>query len=502
MKRHLSDCSGSTASPSKKSRLETAEEAVIDLTEDADYDSDATEIVETAREKEKRTESGRPPAPSRPVPYVDPRISLTRVEALGSAQNVGSKTLGNVFGLKDIECMLQLNYMVQLTWMMRHLPDQSIPITFVHGLRQASAQMLRAEASQFPNVKLVSPDLPIAYGTHHTKAMFIFYKDGDMQVIIHTANMIQQDWKNKTQGIWSSPVLKKRTDTSNAESAFGTDLIEYLRAYGSSLRTWCDRLEGYDFTPCKAVIIGSVPGRHSGVNLRKWGHIRLRTCLQQVKIPEQCCKKSILVGQFSSIGSLGVTDDWLTNDFGVSLSAARNRQECSTPNFKLVFPTVENVRTSFEGWAAGGSIPFDSKNWVKQESWMRPRLNVWAAQKQGRARAMPHIKTFARLVPDTGEIAWILLTSSNLSKAAWGSFEKKGEQLMVEDFQNGTMRNVSASELPSLSLTAQPAAGTTDFIVPIRLPYDLPLTPYRSNDVAWTWDSRQNEPDSLGYIKD
>lgn len=43
-----------------------------------------------------------------------------------------------------------------------------------------------------------------------------------------------------------------------------------------------------------------------------------------------------------------------------------------------------------------------------------------------RQRAMPHIKTFGRYRHFPGEgtrLAWLLLTSHNLSKAAWGSLQ-------------------------------------------------------------------------------
>jgi tyrosyl-DNA phosphodiesterase 1 len=37
------------------------------------------------------------------------------------------------------------------------------------------------------------------YGTHHTKMMFLVYTNG-IRVIIHTANLIEDDWGLKTQG--------------------------------------------------------------------------------------------------------------------------------------------------------------------------------------------------------------------------------------------------------------------------------------------------------------
>lgn len=78
----------------------------------------------------------------------------------------------------------------------------------------------------------------------------------------------------------------------------------------------------------------------------------------------------------SSIGSLGASaDSWLTGEFLSSLSSSQSKQkptltsalskQNSQCDMKLVFPTVDNVRNSLEGYDAGGSIPFDEKNWIK-----------------------------------------------------------------------------------------------------------------------------------------
>ena len=37
------------------------------------------------------------------------------------------------------------------------------------------------------------------------------------------------------------------------------------------------------------------------------------------------------------------------------------------------------------------------------------------------------------------EIIWLLLTSSNLSKAAWGALQKKGKQLMIRSYELGVL---------------------------------------------------------------
>ncbi|KAI8922556.1 tyrosyl-DNA phosphodiesterase I [Powellomyces hirtus] len=414
--------------------------------------------------------------------------------------------------------MLQFNYMVELSWLMSHLPNKTIPVTFVHGFRGESLDYLREEASHFPNVRLVIPNLPIAYGTHHTKMMCLFYVDGDAQVIIHTANMISRDWGNKTQGMWVSPMLHRKLGTGSCQ--FESDFSEYLAAYGSSMRHWRERLQTYDYTQCKATLVASVPGRHTGNDMYKWGHLKLRRSLEKVSIPEALRAKSLLIAQFSSVGSLGTSDEWLMQELGNSLSACRNKQLGSNLPMKLIFPTIDNVRTSLEGWAGGGSLPFDTKNWVKQESYMRPRLCVWEANEAGRPRAVPHIKTYTRIDPESGEMGWFLLSSSNLSKAAWGSVEKKGTQIMIRSYELGVLivsddfktdstqkavlQAVTVAGLATIHPKDSPSPTDASLVVPIRLPYDIPLTPYKPHDVPWTKDSLDeslaSKRDTFGFF--
>ncbi|KAJ3186535.1 tyrosyl-DNA phosphodiesterase 1 [Gaertneriomyces sp. JEL0708] len=508
MKRRISQITESDevrgASASKKPNRSTSD---ILHVEDKNENSDAdTEIADEE------------PSHHPPTVYLDPNIRLMRVNDLPNHQNVWSKSLSDLFR-GDLECMLQLNYMFQLSWMMSHLPVQSrtIPITVVHGLRGMSQSVLQSESLHFPSVRIIFPHLPIAYGTHHTKAMFLIYRSGHLRVVIHTANMISQDWGRKTQGIWTSPLLpKKSSDAPNSTSAFERDLLQYISAYDGRLSTWHKRLAEYDYSSCKATLIASAPGRHTGDALKRWGHLRLRECLADIAVPDDCRESSTVVCQFSSIGSLGPTDAWLANELGLSLSAASNTSEM--PDLRLVFPTVENVRTSLEGWDAGESIPFNSKNWNKQKGYMRPRLCQWSAKRAGRERAMPHIKTFTRVSP-TGTIAWFLLTSSNLSKAAWGSFEKGGTQLMIRSYELGVLlaphhfqafpgqrlllRNVTPDVAPNIDLVASAPSTSNagDVVVPIRLPYDLPLVPYEAEDEPWTVDLPRSQVDSVGRRK-
>ena len=92
------------------------------------------------------------------------------------------------------------------------------------------------------------------------------YRDDTLEVVIHTANMQQLDWEEKTQGIWRSGRLSRLRSAQSADtigSKFLADLSAYLRAYRiGAINDMVKGLADYDFSPVRAIFIGSVPGTY------------------------------------------------------------------------------------------------------------------------------------------------------------------------------------------------------------------------------------------------
>lgn len=92
------------------------------------------------------------------------------------------------------------------------------------------------------------------FGTHHSKIMLFGYKDGSMRVIISTANLYEDDWHNRTQGLWMSEKLDAMpnvgdTATGDSETEFRSDLLKYLASYNlPQLETWIQRIRKTDFS--------------------------------------------------------------------------------------------------------------------------------------------------------------------------------------------------------------------------------------------------------------
>lgn len=167
----------------------------------------------------------------------------------------------------------------------------------------------------------------------------------------------------------------------------------------------------------------------------------------------------------------------------------------------------------------------------------------------GRRRAAPHIKTYIRFsnVREMDCIDWAMVTSANLSTQAWGAAANANGEVRICSWEIGiivwpdlfgdyptTTGGEAINEnkrvemvpcfkqdlpLPPHLLAAEPdnkSQGTginrgllgdgklrlPSVRVGFRMPYDLPLSPYSSNDVPWCATARHTEQDWLGQTWD
>ena len=70
----------------------------------------------------------------------------------------------------------------------------------------------------------------------------------------------------------------------------------YTHEFASS-RVNSQMVSEHDFTVCKAILVGSVPGSHTGSALKQWGHMRVRSCLARFKLPRTFATQSKLIFQ-------------------------------------------------------------------------------------------------------------------------------------------------------------------------------------------------------------
>ncbi|GFY61074.1 tyrosyl-DNA phosphodiesterase 1 [Trichonephila inaurata madagascariensis] len=420
---------------------------------------------------------------------------VTKVNGIHQKYNMLALDIKDILSFKDGSLVksAQFNYMFDIEWLMQQYPEKyrSCPLTIVHGEQREAKKSLEKSGAKFPNITFCQAKLDIPFGTHHTKMMFLLYKEG-FRIVIHTSNIVDSDWFQRTQGMWVSPVLLElRTPSAidgNSPTNFKTDLLEYVTSYNAQgLEEWLQVIKRHDFSKVKVVLIGSVPGRHVGSKKTSFGHLKLRKVLNHHGSPKETVNSDWpVICQFSSIGSLGASpDQWLRSEFCTSLATTQNAPLGSqSASLKLVYPTVENVRKSLQGYPAGASLPYSIKVAQKQP-YLKHFLHQWKSEKLGRSEASPHIKTYIRISPNNSNIAWFLLTSANLSKAAWGALEKKGAQFMIRSYELGVLFLPKFFGIDFFSI---PGNAKTDMSKLFPIPYDIPLEPYSKDDEPWIWD--------------
>ncbi|KAM5339816.1 tyrosyl-DNA phosphodiesterase 1 [Glossophaga mutica] len=440
------------------------------------------------------------------------RFYLTRVSGIKPKYNSGAlhikDILSPLFG--TLVSSAQFNYCFDVAWLVKQYPPEfrKKPILLVHGDKREAKAHLHAEAKPYENISLCQAKLDIAFGTHHTKMMLLLYKEG-LRVVIHTANLIRADWHQKTQGIWLSPLYPRiahGTHTSGESAThFKADLISYLTAYNTPpLKEWIDIIQDHDLSETNVYLVGSTPGRFQGGQKDNWGHFRLRKLLKEHASSTPSAEAWPIIGQFSSIGSLGAdATKWLCSEFKETL--ATPGKDSGAPGkgvapLHLIYPSVENVRTSLEGYPAGGSLPYSIQTAEKQD-WLHSYFHKWSAETSGRSNAMPHIKTYMRPSPDFRRIAWFLVTSANLSKAAWGALEKNGAQLMIRSYELGVLFLPSAFGLDSFRVKQRFFLGSQEPAASFPVPCDLPPELYGGKDRPWIWNIPYTKaPDTHGNM--
>ncbi|KAL9090520.1 MAG: hypothetical protein Q9165_005281 [Trypethelium subeluteriae] len=332
--------------------------------------------------------------------------------------------------------------------------------------------------------------------------MILIRQDDSAQIVIHTANMISQDWRNMCQAVWRSPLLplrpaktvKHQSHPIGSGERFQMDLLHYLEAYGRKLAYLSDQLTRYDFSLVRAAFIASTPSRQdpaaATLSTTSWGWPGLKQVLQQVpKSTSQDGFPSVNV-QVSSVATLDRTGDWLQSFFSVlstskveciskempSSLALPKASRLEMPKFHVIFPVADTIRRSLDGYASGGSIHWKLHSAAQQAqlAYFKPYLYHWAPdsasspgssaetklmatastdnsrhpessqsifREAGRRRAAPHIKTYIRFSDSSQtKIDWAMLTSANLSTQAWGSLPgKKDGKVRISSWETGVV---------------------------------------------------------------
>ena len=388
--------------------------------------------------------------------------------------------------LGELESSVQINFTISIDWLFAQYTVAGVnhlPLVILYGQED---EKLRNVNKILPNIKSFMIKVPADYGCHHAKIMLLFYKDKSMRVVVSTANLYHDDWDNRVQGLWVSEKLPKMpSNPTEGESvtSFRSDLVDFLENYKNpTLQSHIDQVKSSDFRSVKVFLITSIPGTHRG---DAFGHHRLAKLLEKNSAPVD--SKHPIIMQSSSLGNFGNSAaSYLTGEILQSFSQPLRSQDKAQIN--LIYPTMQNVRDSHDGILGGGCLPY-RQSAQNRQLWLNQYLYQWKCESRFCNRAMPHIKSYFCYC-DEG-LYWFALTSHNMSKSAWGV--KRENKRNRESTLNINSYEAGVVFFPRIFLNQdtfpinEKQQRSSEAI--FRLPFDVPPTPYTSNDTPFCIES-------------
>jgi tyrosyl-DNA phosphodiesterase-1 len=293
---------------------------------------------------------------------------------------------------------------------------------------------------------------------------------------------------------------------------------------GGDKVTLQQQLSRYDFSSAGATLIPSVPGYYSlPDSCNEQGYLKLKSAIGAYTNTNSASECGPLICQFSSLGAL--SEKWL-KEFVSSISIPKREdvREGGVGKMKgsgqlidlvkLVYPTVEEIRLSIEGYAGGQSVPVRTQNASKP--FLKPLYCKWASSESGnpahKPYNVPHVKSYFQLTSDKSAMEWFVMGSHNLSKAAWGEVinGKYGKCLRVSSWELGVFMSPQLTGgrlVPCGCGTSRIASehqdqgdAPRDMIIPLPYLKEPQQYNWTSGDIPWAVDESYIIPDKFGRL--
>lgn len=390
----------------------------------------------------------------------------------------------------------------------------------VHIVGQLNTINSEQPISHYANLKVHRVDIPSPWGCHHSKIIFSFHQNGTMRMHVPSFNLSREEMNLVQQTVWTSPLLYEKSETvPKKKSRFEDELLEYLNSYPSytSLYGLIASLKRYkwhvlDEQNCQFVY--STP--YNG------GLTQLKSCLRASGMKLHGDEEDddlSFVNLFIQVSSMGnpfrkkfdllqdvmipyLYTDWFEKD---GYDKKLKSKEYTTPflaHSTLVWPTKTEIKECMtQGLSANW---FFYKRSEQTERKVVPCLRKHvplptnATQSDKNRHMVPsHTKYYVQFTDENTlkRPDWILLTSHNLSQAAWGpSPLKKPTNYECGILYTTTMgRNkvrltlASAQQPPGRTIGSRvPEDITVLPTVKVVTPYPLKFQRYSATDEPYT----------------
>lgn len=416
-----------------------------------------------------------------------------------------SQTLSTILGSPDITHSYLFSFQYDMDFILRQYnAHPKIMAVFQRGT------LVPSDLINEHNISLVEITME-QYSSHHPKFIINIHNNSEMRIWLLSCNLTNAEFNYNNQMYWVSPPLFKKQNIT--QNKFQNNLIRYIDGYTqnharaklSHLKT---SIMEFDFSLVKGDFISSVPGPTSS-----YGYLGLFKSLEsQGLIPNTWNHRRKLLYQSSSIaGPVRWKNEQASNifthaiaplllgQFGQDLSKSKigllpgtasvdTFERETNSEILIIFPTEKGVASSLFGYDSGGWSHYnpESKIGQFQQSLLNPRFHK--SYTQQRKTNPSHTKFLMMSSDNFKTLDWVLFTSHNISKQAWGDLPKRGNSLecVIKNFETGvliTKNDYDGRKLVPLEIGTQKIMSDDE--VPIYLPFHVPPEKYGAGDVPW-----------------
>jgi hypothetical protein len=248
-----------------------------------------------------------------------------------------------------------------------------------------------------------------------------------------------------------------------------------LGSLGSCKKGLVHELSRYDFSGARARLVMSIPF-HVGTGA---------AMLSRLMPPREETAHLPVVMQASSIGSQGPGRNYVTSYLADAMGQPDDSPERGLVN--ILWPSVGPV--GFYGKPGSSDvgtmfIPFRKEEWIATSRYFS-RYEA-APEYSSRLKQTPHIKSYCAYDPhDARKLKWCILTSANLSQAAWGMLRGGviGPPILYE------LGVYFGPGLPATDGMRLVTHDPRDGEIVLPLGYRLPAPRYGPQDTPWGMDA-------------
>ncbi|KZO91532.1 phospholipase D/nuclease [Calocera viscosa TUFC12733] len=233
----------------------------------------------------------------------------------------------------------------------------------------------------------LTPKMKNKGGIMHVKFMMLFYKSGRLRLVIPTANLVPEDWRDIENTVFLQDIPRSKEPPAKPHP-FPVYLASFLKllyvhtglsalAQGGypdlplpSLDVLATR---WDWSRVTARLVGSPAGSYEGWDsIRQWGHPRLAEAIRELNANPPKGKTLRMEYQGSSVGNYTTQylNEFYKSGYGIPpqswLDTAKSKLKAQAwPPVQIVYPSLQTVDSTILGRLGAGSFFCRKQYWEK-----------------------------------------------------------------------------------------------------------------------------------------